>query len=201
MYLPSLFSERDTARILDLIAAHPLATLITAHAGDPCISHLPLIATLRDGQIQLNGHLAKANPQASAIEGADCLAIFHGPDAYISPTGYETAGVPTWNYAVVHLRGPARLIDDEAALENLLAAHTAHFEAEEEAPWEFRLDDSQRQRLLGAIIGIEITVVALEAKFKLSQNRSKNERATIQSRLATTAPALARLMEEAAADR
>lgn len=194
MYLPESFSETDPARILALIESHPLATMITVSAGVPYISHVPLLADTSEKQIKLIGHLARANPHAGQLENATCLAILHGPDAYVSPNWYETAGVPTWNYVVAHLHGQASLVTDETELESLLTKITKRFEAAEPSPWEYKLDGEQRQRLLGAIIGFEITVESIEAKFKLSQNRSASERNTIKAKLSASAPELVRLM-------
>ena len=145
-------------------------------------SQIPFLVARRDGSVLLQGHIARANPQAADLDrGAEVLAIFPGPHAYISPSWYAAGpAVPTWNYASVHAYGTARAISDREWLRDLLDRLSALHEAREAAPW--RMDDlpeAYLELMLGGIVGIEIEVSRLEGKFKLSQNRPAVDRPRI----------------------
>jgi transcriptional regulator len=121
--------------------------------------------------------MARANPQWQGFgEAQPVLAIFHGPHAYVSPSWYRATGVPTWNYAVVHVYGRARPIEDQATLRSLIERLTALHEARNPSPWRNDLPDDRYHDLLGKIVGFEIDIERMEAKFKLSQNRSDADR-------------------------
>ncbi len=187
MYIPSHNLELDRSRILRLMREHPFATLISSDprspSSEPFLSHFPLLAsesTSSGGSIRIEGHMSRQNPQWQHFAaGAVAVAVFHGPHAYITPVWYEEDDVPTWNYAVVHARGDVRIIDDAPGMLKILAAVVNRFEGTpSESRWKFRLpEDLARAEVLGAsIVGFEITVTAIEAKFKLSQNRSAEDR-------------------------
>ncbi len=167
MYLPAGFRVDHRPTLLAHAAAHPFATVITGGSGGIGVSHLPLLVDEDRGV--LRGHLARENPQFQDLAaGAEALAIFHGPHAYVSPSVYlEQPSVPTWNYAVVHARGRARLLD-EAALGVLLEDLVARFDA---TGWRFAPPEEYRRRMVGAIAGFEIPIESIEGKWKLSQNR------------------------------
>lgn len=164
LYLPSKYRGFDPYAVVD---QHPFATVITKE--DLTISHLPL---LREGEL-LIGHLARANPQATRLEGADTLAIFHGPHAYISPLWYEQCDVPTWNYRVVHAHGRARLLG-ERETDRALRALSARMEGEN--GWEYAIPKDLTHTLHRVIVGFEIRVERWEAKDKLGQNRAVADR-------------------------
>jgi transcriptional regulator len=174
MYLPEHFKVTDLAKIAELIAAYPLAMLITvSDAGVPLANHLPL---LLDGSVdqgyRLLGHMARANPQWQDFSTSpEVLVTFQGPHAYVSPSWYKGLGVPTWNYAVVQMRGRPKIIDDEMVLEALLKQLTDSQELQYDTPWDLTLTDDQRTKLLGMIVGFEIEITDMVGKFKLSQNR------------------------------
>ena len=154
-----------------LLREHPLATLISVAAGLPVISHIPLMFAPGSGADagRLLGHLARANPQAALLaDDTPVTAIFHGPDAYVSPHWYQSPGAPTWNYAVVHVTGSSRLIDDDARLLQLLDQLTARHEADGKP---IPQPIERRQALLASIVGFELCIDRIDAKFKLSQNR------------------------------
>lgn len=171
MYQPPAFRETRDAFVDALLHAYPLAALTVADAQGLVVDHVPL---MRCGPL-LRGHVARANPLAQRTD-VPIVAVFQGPQAYVSPNWYpskhETGReVPTWNYAVVHVHGQLRTIDDRPWLRDLLAALTDRHEAGEPSPWS--IDDApadHTERLLGAIVGIEIAIERVEAKFKLSQN-------------------------------
>jgi transcriptional regulator len=197
MYVPKHFEQKDDATLCDFIDAHAFGTLITTVAGRPFASHVPFL--LDRETRKLHCHLARPNPQWQQVASApQVLAIFAGPHAYVSPTWYVDAGVPTWNYAVVHVYGTARCVDDAAFTRAHVEALAAKFERGSASPWK---PDYDVRRLHG-IVGIEIAIDALEGKFKLSQNRSAADRAGVMARLTDSGrdedAALARLMAAAA---
>ncbi|WP_043114164.1 FMN-binding negative transcriptional regulator [Solimonas soli] len=187
LYTPRHF-EGERAAALRLIDAHPFATLITTLDGaEALVSHLPL---LRQGEA-LHGHMARANPHWRAFAAGRTLAVFHGPHAYVSPRWYEEPAqhVPTWNYASVHVAGRPQTLDDAGA-QATLATLTAHFDPA------FRATDENVARLLPAIVAFRLPIERLEAKFKMSQNRSAGDRAGVAAALAAQASADARAVAE-----
>jgi len=173
LYVPPHFRVEDLARMVDFMRAHAFATLVSAGAKGLAVSHVPLLVEDDGGKVRLRGHVARANGQWEALEGAsEVLAIFHGPHAYVSPTWYVThPSVPTWNYAVVHAHGKARLTD-EAELHEIVNELSAKYEAGNAPPWKLSEQPAAYvSSMLGMIVGFEIEVERLESKFKLSQNR------------------------------
>jgi transcriptional regulator len=176
MYIPERFRETDREQLQQLIAEYPFGTLVTLADGRPFASHLPFIM---DGD-RLLCHLAKANPQCGHLgKGKEALCIFQGAHAYVSPSWYHSAGVPTWNYAVVHVYGTATIIDRPSELACLVERFTHHFEAGKPDPWE----PDYNHALLSAIVGVSIQITELQGKFKLSQNRQPDDRANVIARL------------------
>lgn len=186
MYTPGHFDETRLDVLHALIARHPLGTLVTQGAAGLSADHIPFeiaAATAEAPFGVLRAHVARANPLWRA-EG-DALAVFQGASGYISPSLYEDKPltgkvVPTWNYAVVHAHGPLRAIEDPAWILALLERLTVQHETARAAPWSVK--DAPPEfidKLLGAIVGIEIPVRRLEGKWKMSQNRSASDRRTI----------------------
>ena len=200
MYIPAHFKETDPERIAALIEAYPFGMLITAPAGVPVVSHLPfLFARSADSPGKLLGHMARANPQWQHFAaGSEVLIVFHGPHAYVSPAWYASPGVPTWNYAVVHLRGKPHLMENESDLKTLLERLTHAHESHLPNPWEPQLTGSQQEKLLDMIVGFEIDITDIQGKFKLSQNRSLEDRQLVMQKLSNsdnqTESAVAKLM-------
>jgi transcriptional regulator len=187
MYQPPAFREDRLEVLHGLIRAHPLATLITAGSGGLIANLVPftLINTRIDTNDKgtLRAHIAKANQQSDALQAGDeTLVVFHGPQAYITPSWYATKKehgrvVPTWNYAVVQVRGKPRVIDDPAWLRAQIDALTSAQEEHRSEPW--KVADAPEpfiQGQLGAIIGVEIPISTIEGKWKVSQNRSAADR-------------------------
>lgn len=142
MYIPRRFEEQSVDVMHGLVRARPLATLVTLSSSGLNANHIPLHLSESPAPFgTLRGHVARANPTLSDLEtDMEVLAVFHGPDAYITPSWYATkkeAGrvVPTWNYAVVHAYGHVRVVDDAAWLRAQLEALTAHNEASFSEPW------------------------------------------------------------------
>jgi len=173
LYMPPHFRVDDRAALVRFMDANGFATLVSHGAGGLAVSHVPLLVETEGEALRLLGHVARNNEQWRALEaGDDVLAIFNGPHAYVSPTWYaQHPSVPTWNYAVVHAHGKARLMD-EAELHDLVTRLSSKYEAGNEKPW--RLSDQPAAYVSGMlqnIVGFEIAVQRLEGKFKLSQNR------------------------------
>ena len=185
MYIPEHFKETNPARISALIESHPFGMLVTAPEGVPYVSHLPFLFERPAGsQGKLRGHMAHANPQWQHFsKGSEVLVVYQGPDAYVSPSWYSSPGVPTWNYAVVHLRGNPRLIEDETELETLVEQQTRVHESPMPSPWEPKLTGERRSKLLNMIVGFEIEITHIQGKFKLSQNRPLEDQQNVVKEL------------------
>ena len=202
MYQPRHFVETREHALYGLIDAHPFATLVANAAAGVAVNHLPFV---RQGDV-LRGHVASGN-ELAAMDGAAVLAVFHGPQGYVSPNWYPSKHanggreVPTWNYAVAHVHGRLRVVRDAGWLRDLLDTLTDRFEASEPAPWKVAdAPPDHVEKLLGAIAGIEIAIERIEGKFKLSQNHAGANRAGVMGGLARRAQgndlALAALMQE-----
>ena len=187
MYVPAHFRADDPAELRRFMSAHPFATLVTTGPdGAPFATHLPLLVEedAGGGVLCLRSHLARANPHWRHFDSnpADTLAIFHGPHALVHANWYESApNVPTWNYAVVHAYGRARVIEEESAARGiayrLVAQHTPDMRP---IPAEFEA------KLLAAVVAFEIPVVRLEGKRKLSQNKTPADRENVARALAAS---------------
>jgi transcriptional regulator len=198
LYVPH-FNAMPDDEIREFVAMVATAQLVTVgEDGVPDATFLPVL--WRDDA--LVGHVARANPHWKRIvDGAAGLAVVTGPDAYVSPSLYAAKAehgrvVPTWNYSMVHLRGPVRVVDDAAWLRALVGELTEHHEAGRARPW--AVEDAPAtyvDKQLRAIVGVELLVESVEAKAKLSQNRSAEDRAGVVAGLAGTAgDAVARAM-------
>ena len=181
LYEPKHFKSEEREHALALMREHPLATVVSVADGEPAVSHVPLIARVRDGAVVLLGHFAKANPHWSSwAAGTRVTAIFRGPDSYVSPSWYENKeAVPTWNYMVVHAEGPVAITHNGAAKERILKALIDAHDPPYREHWDVALTEEYRERMKSAIVGFEIAVDALHAKFKLSQNRAAEDRANV----------------------
>lgn len=195
MYNPPLFRTDDRAAIAEIIRNARLATLVSNGAGGvPEISHLPLIYDEQDGPHgTLYGHFARANPHWKTIgEAGKAIAIFAGPDAYVSPNWYPSKRqhhrhVPTWNYEVVHATCSVEVFDDPARLRDVVTRLTKRHEGHRANPWavEQAPEDYLASQFRG-IVGIVLRIEQLEGKRKLSQNRAPEDRAGAREALAAS---------------
>jgi transcriptional regulator len=204
MYSPSAFTVTDADIIDAMMRRSLLACLITSGPGGLFASHLPLLYD-RDGGV-LAGHLARANPHRGLEAGGEALVIFQGPSAYVSPNWYPSKAeggrvVPTWNYEALHIYGQIVWREDKAWLRDNVSSLSERFEADQPHPW--ALSDAPADyidRMLGGIVGLEIRIGRIEAKRKLSQNRSDADRRGVMAGLAAsprvTDHTLAALMAE-----
>jgi len=179
MYTPPAYAEHDTQALHAFIREYSFATLITADAEGAQATHLPFLLRVEDGQATLITHLARNNPQSRALlQGASALVIFQGPHAFVSPSWYENRQTfPTWNYTAVHARGQPRLIEDPAAVRDVLRLTVAHYDTPLGGPWDFEaMPDTLTLPRLKAIIALEIPVRSLVGKMKLNQDKSVADR-------------------------
>ncbi len=177
MYLRPVFTEHDQARIVGLIKAYSFGQLVTVGAGGMEASHVPFIVSVEDGQIVLEGHLGAANAQCAALAGGQGLATFCGPHAYIAPGWYQTQpAVPTWDYAAVHIHGTLERVEDEASVSAMLRRLA------QDDPAKFDLDaleDKYRLMMYKGIKGFRMKASKVEAQWKMSQNRSADDRLSV----------------------
>ena len=180
MYIPEHFRVRDHATAVAFMRANPFVILVSTSAEGPFASHVPVVIRENGDKVTLRGHVAKANPHWRYIEQQpNTLTIFHGPHAYISPSNYTTQeNVPTWNYGAVHTYGEARVYSASEDLLNMLHDLIPTFEAAYQQQWD-SLSEAYRTRMLSHIVGFEINVTKIEAKFKLSQNRTPDEQQNV----------------------
>lgn len=188
MYLPRVFaSTPEITRAL--MRAHPFATVVASRGEDVAIAHVPLLVDVADdGSLHIAGHVARANPFARLVaDEANVTAAFHGPDAYVSASWYGAPKeqVPTWNYAVVHVRGRLRALDD-ATLAAQLTAMAEWFERGPDRWHPGLLDPDFFADLRRGIVGFAIDVAEVQAKLKLSQNRSTADRERVHAALSAS---------------
>jgi transcriptional regulator len=208
MYLPKHFDERDPERLRSLIERYPLGALVTATESGLDANHIPfLFADTGSAAGTLHGHIARANPLWREVVGdATALVIFQGPDSFISPSWYPSKRenarvVPTWNYAVVHAHGVLRCVDDPAWVRSHVEALTRVHEGKRDAPW--AVTDAPAdfiEKLVAAVVGIEISITRLVGKWKVSQNRSIADRVgvveALQRQAVPSVTTIAALMKE-----
>ncbi len=184
MYFPHHFAESRPEILGAFIRQHPFATLVSL-GGDGLVgSHLPMLWDSEPAPFgTLTGHIARPNPQATGAQAnVEALAVFLGPQAYISPNWYPSKRehgkvVPTWNYIAVHAYGPLKLIDDAEWLRRLVTRLTNLHESFSAVPW--KVTDAPPafvDQMLKGIVGIELALTRLEGKWKLSQNRPATDR-------------------------
>ena len=179
MYLPGHFEETRIDTLHQLIRARPLATIVTLGSAGLNANHIPFELSAEPAPLgTLRGHVARANPLwRDFSENIDALIIFHGPQAYVSPSWYPTKQatgevVPTYNYIVVHAYGRLQIIDDPRWLGGLVTRLTERFEAARAEPWHVTdAPDGFIENQLRGIVGIEIVISKLLGKWKASQNR------------------------------
>ncbi len=184
MYTPKSFEETRTDVLHDLIRERSFGALVVMTEGGLNVDHLPFLVDGATGPLGvLRGHVARANPVWRAkLEDPDAVAIFQGPERYITPSWYATKRetgkvVPTWNYVVVHAHGTLRFIEDRVWLRDHVTRLSDHHEAGRETPW--KVTDAPEDfvsTLLESIVGVEITILRLTGKWKLGQNRPERDR-------------------------
>ena len=187
MYVPPLFKEDRTDVLHEAIRRASLATLVSLTPDGLIASHVPLLLDPEPAPYgALIGHLARPNPQATSTDSAvQALAIFTGPERYISPSLYATKRatgkvVPTWNYVAIHAYGTLEFFDDPTRLRAVVTRLTERHEAPRAEPW--AVSDAPEdfvQGMLKGIIGFRLPIARLEGKVKMSQNRPAEDRASV----------------------
>ena len=201
MYIPEHFRLRNDTDALAFMRANPFAILISSTEEGPFATHLPLFVLQKEEMVFLHGHVAKANPHWHYLERqTQCLTIFHGPHAYVSPSNYSAReSVPTWNYAAVHVYGNPRIFSSPQEVQEMLGELVATFESAYRSQWE-SLSPTFRENMLRQIVGFEIAATGIEAKFKLSQNRTRDDQARVIASLEksddSAIAGVARMMKE-----
>jgi transcriptional regulator len=187
MYQPAHFREDRITVQHDLMCRHPLGLLVTAGPGGLMANLVPfLVYAAETDRGVLRAHVARGNPQWRELGAVDqCLVVFQGPQRYVTPSWYATKQetgkvVPTWNYVTVHAWGRPRVVEDAAWLRRQLDDLTASQEGLRPAPW--KVADAPEAFIaaqMKGIVGIEIPIVRLEGKWKVSQNRPETDRAGV----------------------
>ena len=194
MYVPTAFQDDDPAGIAASLAAARLATLVTATPEGLVATPLPLFFDAGEGgHGVLYGHVARANPQWRLPVLGEALALFSGPDAYVSPSWYAGKAehgkvVPTWNYVAVHAYGPVEFFEEAERLRAVVSRLTDLHEAGRARPW--AVGDAPEAYIaaqLRGIVGVRLAITRIEGKRKLSQNRSEADRLGVATGLADSA--------------
>ncbi len=189
MYQPEHFKVVDRVAVDDFIRQYSFGQLISQVEGRPFVSHIPFL--LDADTNQLLGHLARPNPQWHDIEDQEVLVTLQGPHAYVSPSWYQNAGVPTWNYRVVHIYARATVLQDRQEIAAIVERMTQAYEAGYEQPWQIEYPKG----MLNSIVGLRLDIVECQAKDKLSQNRSIQDQKNVAERFESAGEAgLARAM-------
>jgi len=179
MYIPKINLATDKDEIVAFMRQFSFATIITSKDNLPIATHLPFLVTIKDDNIILTAHFAKANEQWKDIEHHQALVIFSEPHAYISPKNYEKElSVPTWNYISVHAYGQGKLITATEKTFEVLEATIDNFEISYRQQWN-NFPEEYKLKMANGIVAFEILVTDLQAKKKLSQNRSDIEKQKI----------------------
>ncbi|WP_298957450.1 FMN-binding negative transcriptional regulator [uncultured Methylobacterium sp.] len=193
MYTPPAFRDDDRAGLLATMRAARLANLVTATAEGPLVTPLPLMIDESEGEHGvIYGHLARANPHWRVPPMGEGLAVFMGPDAYVTPDWYATKRetgkvVPTWNYVAVHAHGPVEFFDDADRLLDVVTRLTNLHEGPRSAPW--AVSDAPPEFIaaqLRGIVGLRLPITRLAGKRKMSQNRNAADRAGVAAGLAAS---------------
>lgn len=202
MYIPKPFRADDPDQLLKIIEENSFGILITTNPL-PQATHLPfLLERGCQGSGSLQAHMARANPQWQDFRSdQEILAIFQGPHAYISPNAYVThPSVPTWNYVVVHVYGIPKLITEDPEIRQTMATMVDQQESDSDHPWTMDLPEDYMQGMIRGTVSFEIQITRLEGTFKLSQNRSAEDRAGVITYLQESGDAnglaIAQLMQD-----
>lgn len=177
MYLPAHFEISDESEIFSFLESYSFGQIISMVDGRLFSSHLPFLID-RESK-RLFAHVAGQNPQHRDIEGQEVLVVFQGPHDYVSPSWFASPGVPTWNYQAVHVYGSCRIIDDNQQKKSIVDRLTDKHESSFEQPWQ----PQYREAMLSAIVGLEVTIDEIQCKYKLSQNRTKQDQQLIKEAL------------------
>ena len=179
MYIPKANEMNDTHEIVNFMKRFGFATIISVQDNIPVATHLPFTVTEKDDEIKLYSHFAKANSQWKNIEANKVLIIFSEPHAYISPNNYDQfLSVPTWNYIAVHVYGKVKIIEEQNNVLNIVETAIDNYETSYKNQWN-QLPQEFKEKMLKGIVAFEINITEIQAKKKLSQNKTKQEQERI----------------------
>lgn len=186
MYTPAQFKVEDRATLLAFMRQHSFATIVTHDGAAPFATHMPVL--VRENEGTLVSHMARGNPQwRHFADGREVLVIFTGPHAYVSPAWYATRPqVPTWNYTAVHVYGVPRIVEDHERFAGMLHELVEFYESPRANRWDGEIPVEFRDKLMAAIVGVEIEITRIEGKFKLSQNRDEVDQASVIAALSAS---------------
>ncbi len=208
MFIPKPNVIGDDSELRASIDQHPFAILTRNSSHGPVIAHAPLLYVEEDSKPYLIGHIAKANPFFNDQASTDCVAVFTGPDGYISPNYYPDKQarpklVPTWNYQRIEVRGDLQFTTDPNIIKDYVRHLTDKMETGQREPW--KLEDAPEdytQMLLKAIVGVRIEITQIEGTAKLSQDKPTVDQEAIISALSKNGDgALAKLMQSTTRNR
>ena len=179
MYIPKVNLATDQTEIIEFMKRFSFATIITSKNNFPTATHLPFVVTTKDDHIVLSSHFAKANEHWQDIEDNSVLIIFSEPHAYVSTKNYDKElNVPTWNYISIHAYGQGKLITDQEKTFEILEATIDNYEKIYRQQWD-NFPEEYKLKMSKGIVAFEIIVTDLQAKKKLSQNRTETEQKKI----------------------
>ena len=189
MYVPPHFEQNDNDALHDFIERHSFGLMASTLSGGIFASHLPFLLNRQPVPFgELEGHMAKANPQWQQMEGQEVLVVFSGPHAYISPTWYEADNVvPTWNYVAVHAYGLCRLVQEPASVADILGKTVERYERGMPRPWTVDRSTDFFAKLAAMVVGFRVDITRLEGKWKLNQNHPQERRDKVARVLARSA--------------
>ncbi len=207
MYIPKRFLQDDINKLKGMMANYSFATFITQNESVLEANHMPLILCESAEKDVLQGHIAKANPLWKNLKDkSEVLIIFNGPNSYISPNYYPTKQehgkvVPTWNYVSVHVKGIVSFIHDDQWILTMLNNLTDQYEENQPVPWS--VNDAPQvyiDKMLSAIVGLEIEIVSIAGKWKVSQDKTAENKKGVFEGLSQEAGSnahnIARLVKE-----
>jgi transcriptional regulator len=173
MFIANNNSNTDLNEVREFLKDNSFAILVSQHDGRPWATHIPLeLETDKEGNEVLNGHLSRGNPQwKSFANHAEVLAIFNGPNAYISSSWYDHENVPTWNYIAVHIYGKVRIVEGEELLDLLKKQVDKHEKTSAQPVSIERMSKPYVEKEMKGIVGLQIKIDEVQAAYKLSQNR------------------------------
>lgn len=179
MYIPKMNAMTDCEEMVAFMKRFSFATIVTARENFPTATHLPFLISVSDDKIILTSHFARANEQWAAVEENKVLVIFTEPHAYISPKNYDKElNVPTWNYISIHAYGQGRFVTQTDEVIEILEKTIHSYEMAYMQQWD-GLPEDFKLKMIKGIVAFEIEVTELQAKKKLSQNKTKSEQRSI----------------------
>lgn len=177
MYIPECFGVDEKEEMYRFVADNAFGQIISTVNGRLFSTHMPFLLSADNDKVC--GHFAKSNPQHRSLHEADVLITFQGPHEYISPSWYVSPGVPTWNYQAVHINGRAHTFTDVDKLKVLVGSLTEKYESNFQKPWRPDFNEA----MLNGIVGVEVDISDIQCKYKLNQNRSKEDRVSVINQL------------------